>query len=49
MMWTREDVMDYAKMHGYQQAADLLLLVGPDYYDGDDYDDLMMELEGSGA
>ncbi len=46
MMLIREDVLDYAEMHGQQQAADLLLLAGPDGYEGDDYDELLKELEG---
>lgn len=46
MMLIREDVLDYAELHGRQQAADLLLLAGPDGYEGDDYDELMEELEG---
>ena len=44
-MTIREDILDYAERHGRQQAADVLLLCGPDEYEGDDYEELMAWLE----
>lgn len=40
---TRQDVMDYANKTSNEFAANLLLLLGPDGYDGDyqDYNELM--------
>ena len=47
MTMIREDVMEYAKSHGREQAADLLLFAGRDNYEGNDYDELLAELDGS--
>lgn len=33
-MITREDVLNYAEAHGAEGAHDLLLLAGPDGFDG---------------
>lgn len=43
---TRAEVLDYAKEHGNEAAADLLLLGGYDWYDGtvEEYDALMKAL-----
>ena len=41
----RELILNYAAEHGNESAAGLLLLFGPDGYNGDDYDDLLAELE----
>lgn len=40
----REEIINYAAKHGKQAAADLLLLIGPDGYTDNDFDDLMQEL-----
>lgn len=34
-MMTRNDLLDYKHDCGTQAAADLLLLIGPDHFDGD--------------
>jgi len=44
-MLTMNDIFEYAEVQGNRRAADLLLLVGPDGYDGDNYDELMELLE----
>ena len=41
----RELILNYAAEHGNESAAGLLLLFGPDGYNGDDYDELLKELE----
>lgn len=41
----KSDILKYAAEHGKQAAADLLLLIGPDGYTDNDFDDLMQELE----
>ena len=38
-------ILNYAYEHGNESAAGLLLLFGPDGYNGDDYDELLKELE----
>lgn len=45
---TKEDILEYAKLHGDRSAADLLLLGGYEFFDGtaDEYDALLKELEG---
>ena len=47
MTLIREDVLEYAEIHGKEQAADLLRFAGRDKYEGDDFDILMDELDGS--
>ena len=39
----REQILEYARQTGNESAANLLLLVGPDGFDGDyqDYNELM--------
>lgn len=32
-----QEILEYARVHGARSAADLLLLVGPDGFDGDYY------------
>ena len=44
MKMTRDELMEYKRSCGARAAADLLLLIGPDAYDGD-YDSDMMALE----
>lgn len=46
-LMSREEILDYAKDCGYEAAANLLLLGGPDAYDGDydDYKDLEQKLD----
>lgn len=46
----KQDFLDYAKTHGAQAAADLLLLCGPDGYDGDyaEYEELERTLNAGG-
>lgn len=41
----KTNIEEYVKVFGKQAAADLLLLIGPDNYNGDDYDDLLNELK----
>lgn len=43
--WNRDSVLEFAAENGNEQAAALLLLAGPDYYDGADYDELLALLE----
>lgn len=43
--WNRTSVLEFADENGNDQAAALLLLSGPDYYDGSDYDELLALLE----
>lgn len=43
-MMTRNDILEYKDQYGPNAAADLLLLHGPDSFEGD-YDALMDELE----
>lgn len=43
--WNRVSVLEFAAENGNDQAAALLLLSGPDYYDGSDYDELLALLE----
>ena len=40
---TRQDVLDYARKTSNESAANLLLLLGPDGYEGDyqDYNELL--------
>lgn len=45
LMLTPAQIRDYAKQHGKAAAASLLLLTGPDGYDGD-YEAMMYELCG---
>lgn len=43
----KKDILEYAKEHGGNQAgADLLLLLGPDAFEGsaEEYDELMRSL-----
>ena len=42
-----KDIMNYAQQRGYRAAADFLLLIGPDIFEGDyrEYEDLMTFLE----
>lgn len=42
-MMTRNDLLDYKHDCGTQAAADLLLLIGPDHFDGD-YEAMKEEL-----
>ena len=41
----KNEILKYAAEHGKQAAADLLLLIGPDGYNENDYDDLLQQLE----
>ena len=43
MMLNREDILEHAKRFGAADAADLLLIAGPDGFDGD-FDEMMEEL-----
>ena len=45
-MLTIENILDYKKEHGARAAANLLLLTGPDGFDGniDDYNYLLNDL-----
>ena len=44
---TKEDIMEYARKKGKEQGYFLLLLGGPDWFDGsyDEYQALLAELE----
>ena len=46
-MFTSKSFMEYAQTNGYRAAADLLLLIGPDTFEGDyrEQEDLMTFLE----
>lgn len=45
-MATKEEIIEYAKLHGNRSAADLLLLGGYEWFDGtvEEYDALYKEL-----
>lgn len=45
-LFTKTDILEYAKAQSNEAAADLLLLCGPDGYDGSytEYEELMNEL-----
>lgn len=45
---TKDDILRYAESNGKRAAANLLLLAGPDGYDGSyaEYEKLMEEMEG---
>lgn len=45
---THNDIVEYKHTYGARAAADLLLLHGPDGFDGD-YDSLMTELENEAS
>lgn len=44
---TKNEIMEYAKIHGNREAADMLLLLGPEFFLGthDEYNELMDMLE----
>ena len=46
-MFTTNGIMEYAQSNGFRAAADFLLLIGPDTFEGDyrEYEDLMAFLE----
>lgn len=46
-LFNRVSALDFAAENGNEQAASLLLLAGPDYYDGSDYDELLALLKTS--
>ena len=45
-MFTEKDIWNYADKHGFDAAADLLILSGPDNFDGN-YDQMLADLENS--
>lgn len=49
-MITKEDILDYARIHGSDSALNLLALAGPDGFKGtiDDYKTLERELKKGG-
>ena len=47
---TKDEVLEMARTDGNEQAYNLLLLGGPDFYDGDynEYTELLAQLENGG-
>ena len=44
---TKSEIMEYAKIHGNHEAADILLLLGPEFFLGtiNEYNELMDMME----
>ena len=44
---TKIEIMEYARIHGNREAADMLLLLGPEFFLGtlDEYNELMDMME----
>lgn len=45
--WNKAEALEYAKLKGNEAAYNLLLLGGPDFFDGDynEYTELLEQLE----